>query len=91
VHAPVQFTSRHPATQTTGDVFVGTDAEHRLPQLITAEDVLTTAPLPVIFSCRDAFVVLVPPPPVPPPLQRTRTPVPVAEIFGAPCRWPVNA
>src|SRR3954466_11800010 len=49
------------------DVFVATDAEHRLPQLIAPEGVLTTAPLPLIFTCRDAFVVVVPPPPVPPP------------------------
>src|SRR3954468_16339218 len=49
-------------------VLVGNDAEHCLPQLIAADDVLTTAPLPLIFTCRDAFVVVVVPlPPAPPP------------------------
>src|SRR4051794_30409582 len=70
MHAPVQFTKMKPASgdaDNVTDVFVGTDAEHRLPQLIGAEDVLTTVPLPLIFTCRDALVVVVPPPPVPPP------------------------
>src|SRR3954471_6718473 len=73
VHAPVQFTKMKPASgdaDNVTDVLVGTDAEHCLPQLIAAEDVLTTAPLPLIFTCRDAFVVVEPPPappPVPPP------------------------
>src|SRR3954451_15338009 len=49
-------------------VLVGIDAEHCLPQLIAPDDVLTTAPLPLIFTCRDALVVVVePPPPVAPP------------------------